>query len=179
MSEETTEVQEQSELETLKARADKLGIKYHPSIGVEKLREKVNEKLEGGESKEEAPANETSNAKRLRKRREAEELVRVQITCMNPNKREWDGEMFTASNAVAGTHKKFVPFNVPWHVPRIILNQIKQRKCQVFVTRRDERGEKRREGQQITEFNVAELPALSEAELKELGQRQAMAAGQV
>jgi len=31
----------QDELTTLKGRADKLGIKYHPAIGVEKLRDKI------------------------------------------------------------------------------------------------------------------------------------------
>lgn len=39
---EDTDLQSQSELEALKARADLLGVTYHPSIGAEKLREKIN-----------------------------------------------------------------------------------------------------------------------------------------
>ena len=35
----------QDELSALKARADLLGISYHPSIGLEKLREKVNKAM--------------------------------------------------------------------------------------------------------------------------------------
>jgi len=172
----------QDELETLKARADKLGIKYHPTIGVEKLREKVTEKLQGGSSTEpepdaEAPKKETENQFRLRKRKEASELVRIQITCMNPNKSEWEGEVFTAGNSVVGTYKRYVPFNVEWHVERVIYNQIQQRQCQVFQTKRDERGRQVREGKLIKEFNVAVLPPLTEEELKELAQRQAMAQG--
>jgi len=170
----------QDELETLKARADQLGISYHPSIGVDKLREKVKAKLDGEQdSAAAAPAKvtESENAFRLRKRKEAEELVRVMVTNMNPHKKEWEGEKLDAGNSVVGTHRKYVPFGVEWHVPRIIFNMLKQRQCQIFRTRRDERGRQVREGVMIPEFNVVELPPLSEKELKELAQRQAMAAG--
>lgn len=171
-----TEIQTQDELEVLKARADKMGISYHPSIGVEKLRAKINETLES----DEAPVEETESQRRLRLRREAAALVRVRVTCMNPSKREWDGEIFTASNAVVGTFKRYVPFNAEdgWHVERMILNQMKQRKCQVFHTVKDSRGNRTRQGKLIPEFAIEELPPLTEKELKELAQRQAMAAGQ-
>lgn len=183
MSDDTQDLQ-QDELTTLKARADQLGIQYHPSIGVEKLRGKIAEKLEGdtqqdgtGQDEEQDEAAETQNQFRLRKRKEASALVRIQVTNMNPNKKDWDGEMFSAGNSIVGTYKKFVPFDTEWHVPRIILNQIKERQCQVFVTKRDSRGNNVREGKLIREFNVAELPPLTETELKELAQRQAMASG--
>lgn len=177
---------QQDELQTLKARADTLGVSYHPSIGVDALKKKVNDKLTSTES-EDVPADdepeakpatkETENQFRLRKRKEAEELIRIQVTCMNPNKREWEGEMFTVGNSIIGTLKKMVPFDVEWHVPRAIFNAIKERQTQIFVTRRDERGRQIREGKLIREFSVAELPPLTEKELKELGQRQSMASG--
>ena len=165
------------ELTTLKERADQMGLSYHPSIGVEKLREKINDAL--AESSEPAEP-ESAGAIRKRKRDEALALVRIRVTCMNPNKKEWEGEIFTVSNAVVGTQRKYVPFNADegYHVPRIILNQIKARQCQVFHTVKDERGNKTRQGKLIKEFAVEELPALTEQELKELAQRQAMAKGQ-
>lgn len=169
-----------AELENLKVRADKLGVKYHPSIGADKLREKIREHQEDLEAKAPAPAEskaKSEDAKRLDVRRNAEQLVRVVITCMNPNKREWESEMFAAGNKITGTHKKLVPFDTEWHVPRIILNMIKSRKTQIFTTRKDERGRSIKEGKLIPEFNVVELPPLTEEELKELAQRQAMAAG--
>lgn len=186
MSDEQTQDLKQDELQTLKDRADKLGIKYHPSIGVEALRDRINEKLSGEKEPQDSNESsgsdegeaETENQFRLRKRKEASELVRVQVTCMNPHKGEWEGEIFCAGNSVVGTYKKFVPFNVEWHVPRIIYNQIVAKQCQVFQTKRDERGRQIREGKLIKEYNVAVLPPLSEQELKELGQRQAMAQGQ-
>lgn len=173
------------ELTTLKARAEQLGISFHPSIKLEKLRDKINAKLEG-DSEEEAeevvvaagvPKGETQSELRLRKRKEASELVRIRVTCMNPAKKEWDGEILSAGNSAVGTFKKYVPFNNEdgWHVPRIIYNQLLERKCQIFVTDKDGRGNKVRKGKMIREFAIEVLPQLTPAELRDLAQRQAMA----
>ena len=181
--EETLEMPD--ELTTLKERADLLGITYHPSIGVEKLRDKINAHLEGTQEaeaapvvveEEQAPAGETLAQRNVRLRKNAAKLVRVNVTCMNPAKKEWEGEIFTAGNSIVGTHKKYVPFNTEdgWHIPQIILNQILQRKCQVFYSAKDDRGNKIRKGKQIKEFAVDILPPLTPEELKDLAQRQAM-----
>lgn len=180
------------ELTTLKARAEQLGISFHPSIKLEKLRDKINAKLEGdSEEEEEEEAEEvvvaagvlkgeTQSELRLRKRKEASELVRIRVTCMNPAKKEWDGEILSAGNSAVGTFKKYVPFNNEdgWHVPRIIYNQLLERKCQIFVTDKDGRGNKVRKGKMIREFAIEVLPQLTPAELRDLAQRQAMAKGQ-
>lgn len=171
---------QQAELESLKARADLLGVSYHPSIGADKLRAKIAEATANREdqtSNEEVKVEEETIAqRRLRKKREASELVRIRVTCMNPAKNEWEGEIITAGNSLVGTFKKFVPFNAEdgWHVPRIIYNQLKNRQCQVFTTVKDSRGNKVRKGKLIKEFAIEELPPLSAIELKELAQVQAM-----
>lgn len=163
------------ELATLKARADTLGIQYHPSIGVEKLREKVNGALTDVSATEvkEDPAV----SQRKKDRDEASKLVRLRLTCMNPNKKEWDGEFITAGNAVIGSFTKFVPFNAPdgWHVPHIIYQQLRDRECQVFTTVRDPKGNSSRKGKLIKEFSIEILPPLTAEELRDLAQRQAMA----
>ena len=179
-------------LEDLKERATKLGIKFHPTIGEDKLREKVaeamtrldDENTPASEESDEVAATsayvapkETKAQQAYRLKSEASELIRVRVTNMNPNKREWEGEIFTAANSVVGTFRKFIPFNVPWHVPRIILEQLRQRQFQHFTTEVDRRGNKVRRGRLIAEFAIEELSPLSEKELKELAQRQAMAAG--
>lgn len=170
------------ELEVLKARADKLGIKYHPSISLAKLKEKVTEGL--AEDSPEVvvtvkPGKETDVQLKARKRREANALIRIRVSCMNPNKKEWDGEIITTGNTNTGTIKKFVPFNSDegYHVPHMIYEQLLQRQCQVFVTVKDNRGNKVRKGKLIKEFAIEVLPPLTEKELKELAQRQAMASG--
>ena len=174
------------QLTTLKARADLLNIPYHPSIGVEKLREKIAAAMADPTEEPKAPVvapeatsmvaeEESEGAKRARLRREANELIRIRVTCMNPNKKEWEGEIFTAGNTAVGSFTKFVPFNVEdgWHVPRIIYNQIVQRQCQIFHTTRDGRGNSVRTGKLIKEFAVEVLPNLTTEELQELAARQA------
>ena len=174
----------QDELEVLKARADRLGISYHPSIKVEKLREKLEKELSGEAPEKAAPTKvvkeeETEAQLNSRKRLEATELIRIRVTCMNPQKKDWDGEIFTTGNAVVGTIKKYVPFNADegWHVPRMIYQQMLERQCQVFYTVTNRNGVKTRAGKLIREFNIEVLPPLTVEELKEIAQRQAMAAG--
>jgi hypothetical protein len=171
------------ELVTLKARAELLGVKFHPSISLEKLREKV------GSAVEDTPAvkpvevlpqvaEETLAQRRMRKKQEANELIRIRVSCMNPAKKEWEGEIFTAGNSLVGSFSKYVPFvdaEDGWHVPRIIYNQIIQRQCQIFVTTRDARGNSTRKGKLIKEFAVEVLPNLTPAELTTLARKQAMA----
>lgn len=179
----------QDELAALKSRADLLGIQYHPSIGVEKLREKITaatsetktfqetgtfEKLP--ESK--VTVAESLNERRARKKKEANELIRIRVSCMNPAKKEWDGEIITAGNSVVGSFTKFIPFNADegWHVPRIIYNQLIDRMCQIFVTVKDPKtGQSTRKGKLIKEFAIEVLPALTPQEIHDLAQRQAMA----
>lgn len=171
MSDVDTEIQATDELATLKARADMLGVKYHPSISLEKLREKVNASL-APEQKEVA----ATVVDRAELQRKASELVRIRVTCMNPAKKEWEGEIFTVGNSVVGTFKKYVPFNADegWHVPRIIYEQIKARECQIFVTVKGPRGNTTRKGKLIKEFAIEVLDPLTEEELRDLAQRQAM-----
>lgn len=181
MSEQTTEVVQQDELSTLKARADLLGISYHPSIGVEKLREKLAVALEDNEAKSEGngidTSEETKDQKRLRLLQEATKLIRIRVTCMNPAKKEWEGEIFTVGNNVVGTLKKYIPFNADdgWHVPYIMYEMLKERQCQVFVSTKTKNGVTVRQGKLIKEFAIEVLPPLTEEELKDLAQRQAMA----
>ena len=197
----------QTELKYLKTKAKMMGVKHHPSIGLNKLRDKIAEhtiKVDAEKRKEARQAKQTDvlrspvealqvhaaevvplnqapveNAaqRRGRLRKEASKLVRIRITCMNPNKRDWEGEVFTVSNGAVGTFKKFVPFdNVEgWHVPQMILNMIQERKCQIFITQKNDRGMKVRIGKLINEFSVEIMSPLTGTELQELATQQAMA----
>ena len=175
-----------TELENLKSRAEKLGVKFHPSISAEKLREKIKaHQADGeGEAGEVGPkaedTTENPSLKKLRLKREALKLVRVRITCMNPAKKEWEGEIITVANNAVGTVKRYVPFNIEdgWHVEHILLEQLRERQCQIFVSEKDSRGNKVRKGKLIREFAIEVLEPLTEEELAELAQRQAMAKGQ-
>jgi hypothetical protein len=188
------------ELTTLKGRADVMGVKYHPSIGIDSLRAKINAALDGKPDPDTAagapvptaapdlakPADaaaETLGQKKARIKREASELVRINVQCMNPAKKEWDGEIFTTGNANIGTFKKFVKFNTTegWHVPRIILNMLRARECQTFYDETVKvagREQKVRRGRLIREFAIEVLDPLTQTELDKLARLQVMATGQ-
>lgn len=164
-------------LDELKDLADGLGLKYHPTISAAKLADKIEE---FASEPEEAPVAPTKKKTPKEIRQAATKLVRVRVTCMNPAKRDWDGEIFMVGNRHTGTLRKYVPYGVDWHVPQMILDMIKARQCQVFqsVKRRTAGGDiSSREGKLVKEFAVEILPPLTEKELAELAQRQAMAAG--
>lgn len=190
-----------TELEVLQKRADQLGLRYRSNTGVEKLRKMVNDAIEGNaasaeEEDEVEPAKSqepevttqeetnvqttaaplTARQVRNNARNEARKLVRVRITCHNPAKSEWEGELLTFGNSVVGTIKRYVPYEVEWHVEQALLNMLRARKYQHFYNVR-ENGRDVRQTKLVNEFSIELLEPLTEAEIKELAQRQAMSQG--
>jgi len=172
MTEVIETFEEKNELTLLKERADFMGIKYHPSIGLDKLKEKVNDALISG--KEPSPVKETATQAKMRKIKEANRLVRVRVTCMDPNKKGWKGDFFTVMNPMIGTVKKFIPFNSVWHVPAILLKQIKRKKRQEFYEVDTKFGLKVKRARMVPMFAVEELPPLTKDELEELARKQSL-----
>lgn len=173
------------EIESLHKKLDLMGIKYHHKAGAEKLRALVASTIEEAvvPVKQEVPDYmpedsiglvETKGAKAVRLRREASALVRVIVSCMNPEKREWEGETFSVGNSVVGQYKKYVPFNneAGYHVPQIILNHLLEKECQIWVNKKNAQGEKVKVGRLIKELNVQVLSPLTLEELRSLGQEQ-------
>jgi len=186
-SSEITSTPVPDELTALKSRADLMNLSYHPNIGLETLRKKVNAAMADEPEAEEAPPEskpaakaaegETDMQRRLRKRREATALVRIRIQCMNPAKKEWPGEIISIGNNLVGNLTKYIPFTdaeAGWHVPRMLYQHLADRQCQVFVNKTDARGNKTRVGKLIKEFAIEVLPDLTTDELHDLAQRQAM-----
>jgi hypothetical protein len=106
-------------------------------------------------------------------------LVRCRITCMNPNKKNWTGEFFSVGSSQIGTFKKFIPFNSdqPYHIPYILFQELKQRKCMIRSVRTEPGGKQFIDTKEINEFALDVLPPLTKAELEDLRHRQAMARG--
>lgn len=183
----------------LKKQADELGINYHPNIGFSTLEQRVETALAAkAQSQETTPEVVTepikedrahvrntgtgrlmtpNEVREMRKKRNLE-LVRVRVSCMNPNKKDWKGEIFSIGNSEIPTQKKYVPFNSQegWHIPRMMVNWLKEKKYQTFVTETDHRGREVRRGIQQNEFAVEILPPLTAEEFKELKRRQALKA---
>ena len=177
-----TQVDTGSELEQLKDRATLMGIKFSSQIGAKALAKKIQKKLDGESDDEpEVQPVATPNVDLSRvvtpsavvKRKEASRLVLCRITCMNPNKKEWEGEIISVGNSYIGTFKKYVRFNSEkgWYIPQIIFDVLKARKCQIFqtVTRN---GQKVREGKLINEFAIEQLPLPTRDELTAMANKQ-------
>lgn len=175
--------------------ADELGISYHHRAGdatIQKLIDSHREAMkdpnamaEGVLAKEDCiPMDHAEYAAKYQKsgdkRRKCAALVRCRIQNMNPVKKEWTGEFFSVGSAKLGTFKKMIPYNSsePYHIPKIMYDMLVEKKCTVFHTDKDDRGNSVRKGRLVNEFAIEVLPPLTPAELEELGRTQALQAGQ-
>lgn len=180
------------ELAELRKEADELGVKYHHLAGPDTIRQKIEEHLAALEDKQAEeiknirpedvpqPISAAAMERRLfeEKKREANRLVRIRVQCMDPTKKEWPGEIISVGSAKLGTFKKYIPYNnEPYHVPKIIYQELKERKCTVFITETLPNGQKTRKGKLVPAYAIEVLPPLTPQEIKDLAQRQAMASG--
>lgn len=181
------------ELTLLKQRADTMQLRYSPNIGVDGLKKKIAAAIEGttlpetpGDVTGQPPAVEEGTltpaaakaARRAKMRKEQMRLLRVRITCMNPDKADLHGEFFTTGNGVLGTVKRYVPYGEAsengWHLPYIIVNQLKSRK---FLQKRPRtvKGQIQVDTKWVPEFAIEILEPLTPEELKDLANQQAAA----
>ena len=166
------------ELTLLKERADMMGIKYHPSISLETLKERVNGALNKTDETAAPSVVIVDSAAQQRANQIAEftKLIRVRVTCMDPNKKNWPGEYFTISNGVIGTIKRFVPYNNTegWHIEKIIYDHMKTVQRMEFKEIKGPRGMKIKKPIQVPAYAIEVLDPLTPEQLKELAHKQAV-----
>lgn len=170
-----TDLNKEEQLQALKNRANMLGITFHPNIKYDKLKEKVDEKLAEMPDKDPMDTGltpqKTEGQLKMERIKKASKLIRLNITSVDPNKRDWSGEYFIAGNSEVGFFKKYVPYGLDWHVPEIILNTIKDKKCAVYLNDPKQKGQKIRK--LVKAYNVDILPPLTKEEIEELAKAQA------
>ena len=185
-----------NELDLLKQKADLMGISYKSNIGVEALKAKINAKLndepEPTDPEDTANAN-AGNTPRKKTKAEVEQelrddmqknqmaLVRVRISCLNPLKAQIKGEIVTVANRYIGTVRKFIPFGEAtdngYHIPRILLAELKSRKFNSVTTKKGPNGQLLPTQRLVPEFAIEELEPLTQAELDKLASAQLAAEG--
>ena len=179
MSNETTQeaptVNGKSELDILKAQADRMGISYKANISLTTLNAKI-QLAQEGESLD-APVAKASSTDQEDKAdsvyKQAMKLVRVQITPLDTNKAtNYDCDFFTAGNSVVGNVTRNIPFGRPWHVEQILVNAIKEKTYQQFTTKKNAQGADTVTKRNVPAYSVVELQALTEQELKDLADLQ-------
>ena len=173
-SQEAATVNGKSELDILKAQADRMGISYKANISLTTLKAKI-QLVQEGESLEELKESSVSKEDQAEAvHKEAMKLVRVQITPLDTNKAtNYDCDFFTAGNSVVGNVTRNIPFGRPWHVEQILVNAIKEKTYQQFSTKKNAQGADVVTKRNVPAYSVVELPALTAQELKDLADLQA------
>lgn len=121
---------------------------------------------------------ESEGQKKNRLRREAMALVRVRVSCMDPQKKNLKGELICVSNRNFGTVQRFIPFNREWHIEKVLYDVLIDKEYMVFDREKTGRaGIEVVTPRNVPAFNIQVLPPLTKGELKDLAQRQAMADG--
>ena len=141
----------------------------------EEIRKEYEEKLKiQEENLTSGPQQLTTGQKKLEARKKALKLHRVVVTCKDPMKQNWEGEIISAGNDLIGEVKKYIPFNNDegWHIPEIILNVLKEKKCTIFVNKKGKDGMPIKVAKQINAYSIQELEPLSKEELEELARIQ-------
>ena len=164
-----------SERNSLKALADQQGLTYKDNIPTDRLRALVYGAVDAVDEPV-AVVEESLADKRLRIRNAALKLIRVNITCMNPAKAAYTGELFTIGNSIIPTITKMVPFGTPegYHIPQILLDHIKSKEFQTFIPKKGKNGIDTVTSKCIREYAVEILPSLTPTEIQEIAKLQAM-----
>lgn len=169
---------------SLKKQADRMGISYKSNTSVATLQKLIKERMEapiGGEdSPEPKTAGGTDSKKQLTKGelteanyKEAMKLVRVIITPMEATKASnLESELFCAGNSLVGTVKRTIPFGVEWHVEQILINTIKEKKYQMFVSKKNHLGVDVVSARMVPAYSITTLDPLTQEELDKLADLQ-------
>ena len=173
------------QLNKLKEKARVLGITFSNNIGIEALRKKINNKMDGLDDEETVEAKGTVQAAAVRKKTKAEieqeireqqnreqlALVRCRIYNLNPSKRDLHGEIITVANRFVGTVRRFIPFGEAtengYHIEKILYEELKQRRFQQIKTK-TVNGRIHIETRDVPEYQIEVMPQLTRAELEEL-----------
>lgn len=190
---EPTEEAPADERQLLMARARLMGVQFSNNIATDKLRERISAALDGEPQKPEEPeapapvelnaltgkpANAPERSIRDQLFDEQMKLVRCRITCMDPKKKDLQGEIFTVANEFIGTVRKFIPFGEAteqgYHIPYCLYVMLEERRFLNIRTVKTPKGPLV-ESNYAKEFAIEVLPQLTESELARLATAQAAA----
>lgn len=107
-------------------------------------------------------------ALRTERRKDLMKLVRVRITPMAPFEKQLAGTIMDVGNTIVGNVKRYIPFNVDWHIEQIILNALQDKKYRAKREYTDPQTRRKvYENQFHKSFGIEVLPALTEEELED------------
>ena len=154
-----------TEVEILREKLTALGVSYAPAAKEAALR-KLLEEAEAG-TLDQRTDDQKSRDEQLK-------LVRVIVRPIDPNKKEFGGEIITVSNSLIGTVSKYVPFDNEegWHIPKAMYDTMKEMKFQAITQERNDKGQYLPKMRTISAYVIEVLEPLDEADLKALAAAQ-------
>lgn len=173
------------DMKELKAEAEDLGLSFPGNIS----RKKLEALMEGATmpEPETGPYSETAEDKteevpekpkrvltpKAQAKKDGGKLMRVRITCHDPQFKKHNG-LIRAAGSVLYFKKRFVPFNRPTHIEKVIYDFMKQTEYQWFEEKVNRAtGRKYKVPRSSPAFVIEDLPPLTPQELKELALDQA------
>jgi hypothetical protein len=115
------------DLETVRAKATELGVKWHPAQKVETIQFNIDKFLseqQTADPKEAVPAEETPAEAEARMKREALALIPVTVTSMDPQDATVTAAIISVGNRKLGQVSKAIPFGYKWYMPRILIDHM-------------------------------------------------------
>lgn len=184
------------ELTMLKSRAKLMGVTFSNNIGLDALKEKIEDHKQKTDNAQKQVASQTqqneekaertvAKGKKMNLRaylqREKMKLVRLRITNLDPKKKDLPGEILTTGNEFLGTVRKFIPFGEAtdngYHVPYCLYELMRDRKFLSIKTRKGPKGQTIVEQQMVREFALEILPPLTDEERSRLAAAQLASGG--
>lgn len=156
-----------TELDTLKAQADDMGITYAKNVTAKTLKKLIAQEL--------LKDNEQDNSDEIKQVEDENlKLVHVIVTPVSSQAQAKGFETFMVGNAVLGTISRIVPMGKPWLVENIIYKHIKEREFQLFVERDNPMNPKEKivDSRLVPAYNIQVLPLPTPDEIEQLKERQ-------
>lgn len=187
------------ELTMLKGRASMMGIVFSNNIGLDALKQKIDEKMNPPAPKEpeviepevkvnapmisqDGQSNVTGPMKmRQNAMAKAMALVRCRITNLDPKKKDLNGEILTVANEIIGTVRKYIPYGEftdnGYHIPQCLYDNLKEREFWNITSRKNNQGRIIDTSKYAREFAIEVLEPLTEKEIEQLAAAQRASAG--
>jgi hypothetical protein len=160
------------DIETVRARAKELGVTYHPAQKAETIQANIDAFLATQLPDAPKPESPAEFLKRLQA--DALRLIPVTVTSMDPADAGVPSVLISVGNKVLGQISKVIPFAHKWYMPKILVDELKQkmfiRNSMVPVPG----GNDRLDQQWIHKYSVVEHPMPTKEELEELAKAQAL-----
>lgn len=168
--------------EQLRKNGKVFGLEFAPNLSTAKMHQMLMEAkaliiLDEPDALVEAARPQSEHERRNAKKLENLKLVRIRISCLNPNKAGLPGEILTVHSDVVGTVKKYIPYNEAgeaYHVPHMLLKAMKRKR---FLQIKDPPKGSRSSPttKLVPEYGIEILPDLTKKELEDLKRAQGAA----